>query len=661
MKIIIKILFVCFISLIFSYLTAEEAPPETVGKNRLFILDGSGSMWGQIQKRSKIEIARDVMKKLVGNLSDKDQVGLMVYGHRRKGDCNDVELVYPLAAVNQSGLNKKIDAIQPKGKTPITESVVQAIDLVRKLEDEADIILVSDGLETCKRDPCEAVKKAKQAGVNFRLHVVGFDLKKEETAQLKCMAEAGGGRYVLANNADELSSGMQEVVKHEPEPEEIGKATVSGPEEVGIGEYFNVEWEGPDAKSDYIAMRKAEKESRHYLTYAYSKKGSPVKFRAPSDPGEYILYYVHGRSRQVLAEAPIKVVDAVASLDAPESVAAGSDAEVKWTGPDGKGDYITVTELDAKPNKYTHYRYTAKGSPVKLAMPIDPGDYELRYVTGQKARVLARRPITVTEITATLDVPETAVAGSPFEVVWTGPDNKSDYITIAEADAPPKKYGSYAYTKKGSPAKLRAADVPGQYEVRYITAQKRRVLASKPIEITAASATLNAPTEAMAGSQIQIGWGGPDYSGDYITVVAEGEAANKYGKYFSTSKAKNPSSLQLPEEPGPYEIRYLTGQKKSILTKSSIELKPASATLTIAEKTKLGQPVEVSWTGPAGKNDKIILVYAEQPDNRPIESKSARVQKTLFFRSPKKAGTYEVRYLTGEWKRILAQQKVVVE
>lgn len=79
-KIIIKIFFVCFISLIFSFLTAEEAPPETVGKNWLFILDGSGSMCGQIEKRSKIEIARDVMNKLVGNLSEKDQVGLMVYG-----------------------------------------------------------------------------------------------------------------------------------------------------------------------------------------------------------------------------------------------------------------------------------------------------------------------------------------------------------------------------------------------------------------------------------------------------------------------------------------------------------------------------------------------------------------------------------------------------
>ncbi|WP_316364708.1 VWA domain-containing protein [Candidatus Thiodiazotropha sp. CDECU1] len=661
MKTIIRTVSIFLTSLIFTTLAAEETSPETVGKNRLFILDGSGSMWGQIDNRSKIEIAKDVMKKMVGTLSAQDQLGLLVYGHRRKGDCNDVELVYPMAGINHSAMSQQIDAIQPKGKTPITESVEQAVDLVRTLEDEAEIVLVSDGLETCKRDPCEAVKQAKQAGVRFRLHVVGFDLKKEETAQLKCMAEAGGGRYVLAKNAHELNSGIEEVVKHEPKPEELGEASISGPEEVQIGAYFEVDWEGPDAKHDYIAIRKADTDKRKYLNYAYSNTGSPAKLRAPSEPGDHLIYYMHGRSRQLLAEMPIKVVDATATLDAPESAPAGSVIEVSWTGPDGKNDYITVSEPDAETRKYLHYRYTNSGSPTKLTMPIEPGEYELRYLTDQKARVLATRPIKVEAVSATLEAPETVVAGADFEVQWTGPSNKSDYITIAAAGSASNQYSNYAYTNSGNPAKLRAAEQGGEYEIRYITSQNKKILASVPIEVTSASAKVNVPSQAMAGSRLEINWEGPNNKRDYITIVAEGEAANKYGKYFYTAKAKIPTNLQLPEEPGPYEVRYITGQSKSILTSSPIELTPATATLTVAETVKLGQPIEVTWTGPGGKNDKIILVDTNQPDKSPIASKTAKAQKTFFLRSPKQAGSYEIRYITGKWKRILAQKKVVVE
>ncbi|MES9972126.1 MAG: hypothetical protein ABW092_18995 [Candidatus Thiodiazotropha sp.] len=529
------------------------------------------------------------------------------------------------------------------------------------MEDEAEIVLVSDGLETCKRDPCEAVKQAKQAGVRFRLHVVGFDLKNEETAQLKCMAEAGGGRYVLANNAHELSTGIDAVVKHEPKPEELGKASIKGPEEVPIGAYFEVEWEGPNAKHDYIAIRKADTEKHKYLNYAYSNTGSPARLRAPSEPGDHLIYYMHGRTRQLLAELPVKVVDAAATLDAPESAPAGSVIEVGWTGPDGKHDHITIAELNSEPRKYLHYRYTNSGSPTKLTMPIEPGEYELRYVTDQKARVLVTRPITIEEISATLEAPESVVAGADFEVQWTGPANKSDYITIAAAGSPSNQYSHYAYTNAGNPVKLRAAEQAGAYEVRYITSQNRKILASLPIEVATASAKVNTPSEAMAGSRLEITWEGPNNKRDYITIVAEGEAANKYGNYFYTAKAKNPSSLQLPEEPGPYEVRYITGQSKSILTSSSIELTSAVATLTVAESVKLGQPIEVTWTGPAGRNDKIVLVDTNQPDKPPFASKPAKAQKTLFLRSPKVAGSYEIRYITGKWKRILAQQKVLVE
>lgn len=49
--------------------------------------------------------------------------------------------------------------------------------------------MVSDGKETCDADPCAAAKELEANGIDFTVHVVGFDLTDEETAQLQCVAD----------------------------------------------------------------------------------------------------------------------------------------------------------------------------------------------------------------------------------------------------------------------------------------------------------------------------------------------------------------------------------------------------------------------------------------------------------------------------------------
>ena len=59
----------------------------------MLVLDASGSMWGQIQGRSKIEIAREAVGTMLKTWPRKQQIGLMAYGHRSKGDCADIEML----------------------------------------------------------------------------------------------------------------------------------------------------------------------------------------------------------------------------------------------------------------------------------------------------------------------------------------------------------------------------------------------------------------------------------------------------------------------------------------------------------------------------------------------------------------------------------------
>lgn len=181
------------------------------GANLLFILDASGSMAGRIDGKAKMDVAKGVMTDLIDGLPDSVNVGLEVYGHRSKGDCNDIETMVEVGAINKQTLIDKINTIQPKGKTPIAKSLQTAGEKLGSSEDQTTIILVSDGEETCEGNACTYVKDLREKGINVKVHVVGFDVGQKEKEQLSCIAEAGGGRYYTANNADQLKQALTEV------------------------------------------------------------------------------------------------------------------------------------------------------------------------------------------------------------------------------------------------------------------------------------------------------------------------------------------------------------------------------------------------------------------------------------------------------------------
>ena len=77
--------------------------------NMLFILDGSNSMWGQVDGVAKIETAKNVLGDLLADLPQDTKVGLMAYGHRAEGDCNDVETLAGIGAVQDVHHHREAD------------------------------------------------------------------------------------------------------------------------------------------------------------------------------------------------------------------------------------------------------------------------------------------------------------------------------------------------------------------------------------------------------------------------------------------------------------------------------------------------------------------------------------------------------------------------
>ncbi len=182
----------------------------------MIVLDASGSMWGQIDGRSKIEIARETLASVLKSVPTGTELGLMVYGHREKGSCSDIELAVPPAAGTENAIAAFVNGLNPKGKTPLTQSVEQAADILKYTEEKATVVLVTDGLETCEADPCALASALERKGVDFTTHVVGFGLTEEEGRQVACLAENTGGKYFQASDAGQLVAALTATVAEAP-------------------------------------------------------------------------------------------------------------------------------------------------------------------------------------------------------------------------------------------------------------------------------------------------------------------------------------------------------------------------------------------------------------------------------------------------------------
>ena len=206
--------------------TAFAAGTTFAETNIMFILDGSNSMWGQIEGTAKIQTAKSVLNESLSDLGSGVVPGLMIYGHRQKDDCSDVELVAPFGNSSLDGIRSAVDAVSPRGKTPIADSLKAAGDAFAGREEENNnILLISDGIETCEGDPCAVAAELVQRGINVRVHVVGFDVDDETRAQLQCIAENGNGQYFDAKNASDFKQAVEQasqtaqVSEPAPEPE----------------------------------------------------------------------------------------------------------------------------------------------------------------------------------------------------------------------------------------------------------------------------------------------------------------------------------------------------------------------------------------------------------------------------------------------------------
>ena len=200
---------------------ADEQAPKV-----LVVHDWSNSMWGAFADGTrKYEAGIKALSNALDDGFNGRDIGYRAYGHRTPGDCRDSELVTnfgPLDTVRPS-IVETLGNARPTGKTPITYSLQEGLKDFNG--GSGDILLISDGIETCDADPCELMREWKASNVSIRVHVVGVGLNDMERTAMTCIAEESGGIYLDADSSDGFSEALGEVAESietasDPEPVE---------------------------------------------------------------------------------------------------------------------------------------------------------------------------------------------------------------------------------------------------------------------------------------------------------------------------------------------------------------------------------------------------------------------------------------------------------
>lgn len=178
------------------------------------IFDASGSM-GQVlpSGEQRIVAAKRALETLVGDvLPDETPFALRAFGHISPTSC-ETRLDVALGALDRDKALAAVRAIEPKllSGTPIAASLAAVADDLSKAGGARQVILITDGEESCGGDPAEAVRQLRDGGP-LTLAIVSLALEPDALAVFEALAEEVGASYVDVGSYEALSTAIAEAL-----------------------------------------------------------------------------------------------------------------------------------------------------------------------------------------------------------------------------------------------------------------------------------------------------------------------------------------------------------------------------------------------------------------------------------------------------------------
>ena len=197
----------------------QQIPAKT---RLLFVLDASGSMLAPWEESNRMDAAKRLLAYMVDSLkvNPKVELALRAYGHqsaRQKNDCEDTKLEVPFAAGNHEKIISALQAIQPKGNTPLAYSLEQAAnDFPQNDQYRNIVILITDGIESCGGDPCAVSLALQKKEVFLKPFVIALSQEAGMPQQFSCM-----GDYYDASSMNRFRKALNKALQ-----QSLGKTTL---------------------------------------------------------------------------------------------------------------------------------------------------------------------------------------------------------------------------------------------------------------------------------------------------------------------------------------------------------------------------------------------------------------------------------------------------
>ncbi|MEM7301281.1 MAG: VWA domain-containing protein [Pseudomonadota bacterium] len=205
---------------------AQAAPA-----NIMFVMDASGSMKRDAGNGfSRMDNAKFAIANMLTDVDQANRFGLTVYGHRKARTCSDIQVVASVGAVDAGFVNEFVQQLEPKGETPIAESVRLAAASFEQYPDQNNqLVVVTDGIEECGGDVCRLADEIAGYNIGLKVNVVGFTLNDQQKNLIRCLSDKTGGKFYDANNGEALKTAFaqvkQDIAKAPAAPKKVALKT----------------------------------------------------------------------------------------------------------------------------------------------------------------------------------------------------------------------------------------------------------------------------------------------------------------------------------------------------------------------------------------------------------------------------------------------------
>ena len=184
--------------------------------NLIFVIDVSGSMSGG----NRLGLVREALLYLVEELTERDKVGIVVYGSRGE------VLLEPVSVINKQKIIEVISLLHPNGSTNAEEGINLGYKLADRYFETGKInrvILCSDGVANVGRTgPEEILNQIKKyADKGITLSSLGFGMGNYNDLLLEKLGNKGNGSYAYIDNladakklfVDNLTGNLQVIAR----------------------------------------------------------------------------------------------------------------------------------------------------------------------------------------------------------------------------------------------------------------------------------------------------------------------------------------------------------------------------------------------------------------------------------------------------------------